>query len=617
MGAVLAILGEAGDPELGERLQRMLARSPYRGEPEFLVEGPLAIGIQSLGLDASLAEVGNWLVAFHGYIGNWAELAAERGWRFEDDVSNAYKIAVAFEELGDRLFGRLRGEWALLIWDRRERALLAARDVVGCRPLFAHRYGKRLFLATEIRQAMAGSGTEARCDPGAAADYHLVRFPEAGRTVFEGVRRLPGGVARSFRAPAEELTFIDVEFWNPPPVDRGGTDHRELAEEVRGLIDAAVRRTAPETGAAVSLSGGMDSSSVWATLALQAGPDGLQSGKFKPYSNVYPGLPCDETPYIRSILEFTGVEGDLIDTSAVLASDYLESLCKRLDNPHLPNALPVELVCQSAASNGHDTLLTGSGGDEWLGGSLDYVRELFYSGRMITALLDLSRIRLPARLGGFRRKISLLSPQVGLAARFGFRVATRRAGPSVVSAEHRAAHAAIRGSWWERIRGDELSASRARLVRSMDRLVATCVLEIIEQQAARHGVEVRHPLMDLDIVEFGFAVEPRALIAGRCHKWLLRRAMVGRLPAEVLGRVETTEFNCIFIREESLLKRFSPAREWHLARLGVTDADAIDSRITGAYSRNATFEMIRLVWLESFIRGNFQTGRRGGCGENV
>ena len=76
MGAILAILGEAGDPDLAERLQRMIARSPCRGKPEFLIEGPLAIGIQSMGWDASLTDDGNWLVAFHGYIGNWTELAA-------------------------------------------------------------------------------------------------------------------------------------------------------------------------------------------------------------------------------------------------------------------------------------------------------------------------------------------------------------------------------------------------------------------------------------------------------------------------------------------------------------------------------------------------------------
>ena len=141
MGAILAILGEAGDPELGGRLQRMIECSPYRGEPEFLIEGPLAIGIQSMGWDASLHLGGNWLVAFHGYIGNWGELAPLHGWNFPEDANNAHKIAIAYEVLGNALFSKLRGEWAVMILDRRRGELLAARDVVGCRPMFRSENG--------------------------------------------------------------------------------------------------------------------------------------------------------------------------------------------------------------------------------------------------------------------------------------------------------------------------------------------------------------------------------------------------------------------------------------------------------------------------------------------
>ena len=161
------------------------------------------------------------------------------------------KISLAFEDLGLRLFTKLRGEWALLIWDRRERKLLAARDVVGCRPLFWQRSGGRLFLATEIRQVMAGSRAEARCNPGAAADIHLVRYPEARAHRIRGRPAGTGGVARSFHPSIEDPTTNDVGFWSPPSVDRRKRDSRELVEEVRGLVDSAVKRAVPATGAAV------------------------------------------------------------------------------------------------------------------------------------------------------------------------------------------------------------------------------------------------------------------------------------------------------------------------------------------------------------------------------
>jgi len=612
MGAIVAILGEAGDPEMGERLQCMLARSPHRGEPELLVEGPLAIGIQSMGWDASLAADGNWLVAFHGYIGNWAELAAERGWRFPDGASNADKIAGAFENLGDRLLARLRGEWALLIWNRREQTLLAARDVIGCRPLFAHRHGSRLFLATEIRQVLAGSGAEARCNPAAAADVHLARFPESGRTLFQDVERVRGGVARMYRADGSKPEPRDVEFWSPPLEDRRKRGTEELVEEVRGLLDVAVKRATPESGAGVSLSGGMDSSSVWGTLVGQVGRAELDSGIFRPYSNVYPGLPCDESAYILSILESTGVEGVLVDTTAVTASEYLDALCDRNDHPHMPNALPVELVCEAAAANGHSVLLTGMGGDEWLGGSLDYIRELFYSGRVITAIRDVWSVHLPSRLGGIRQRLACLAPQAGFAARFGRSGASKGSKHAVISDEHQRGAAPIQGSWREQVEGEDFSRSKMNLVGYLDHLASGSILGFIEQQGAWHGVEVRHPLMDMDIVEFGFSVESRALIGGRCYKWLVRQSVADRLPAAITERIETTGFSCLFVQEEKLLKCAPSGRDWNLAQLGVVDAGAIDRHLTGTYSQGVILELIRLWWLEVFVMRNLASGRQTG-----
>jgi asparagine synthase (glutamine-hydrolysing) len=605
MGAIFAVVGEEGDPGLAERLRRMASQSPCRGKAEIHAEGQICNGVQTIGRDASLAGVGNWLVAVHGYFGNLAELSAERGWRIPfnaDDAARIARIGVAFEDLGPRLFTKLRGEWAILIWDRRERVLVAARDVVGCRPLFWQRSGGRLFLATEIRQVLAGSGVEARCNAEAVADIHLVRFPLSGRTVFDGVHGLPGGVARSFHLPAADGIINDFDFWSPPPEDGRRRDRQDLVAEVRGLIEKAVNRSTPERGAAVSLSGGMDSSSVWSTLASMVSPGDLSSGTCAPYSNVYPGLSCDEMPFIRSILEFTGVEGVQIDTSAVVASEYLDRLCDEIDHPHMPNALPVELVCEAAAADGHDVLLTGLGGDEWLGGTLDYIRDLFYSGRVLTALMDLWKIRLPARLGGVRRRIAWLYPQIGLAARFGGRKnAATSIRESLIHTSHRGGEAEIPGSWNERLRTMSFSRSKAALVRMLDHLANGSILEFIEQQGARHGLELRHPLLDLDLVEFSFTIEPRALINGRCHKWLMRRAMADRLPASVTERIETTVFNPLLTREESLLEILPPVDEWRLTRMGVADVDAIVHCLSSPRSEKAVIELIRLWWLEVFV----------------
>jgi asparagine synthase (glutamine-hydrolysing) len=617
MGAVVAILGEAGDSELTDGLQRMLSRSPHRGDPELLIEGPLAIGSQSLNSDASLAEHGNWIVAFHGFVGNWGEMASERSWRFKEESTDAVKIAVGFEDLGAQLFSRLRGEWAVLIWDRQEQTLVAARDIAGCRSLYSHRHGDRTYLATEIRQVLAGSGAEARCNPGTAADFILLRFPERGKTFFRGVDIFPGGIARIYHRKGSDAKVEEAAFWKPPRVRQGQPTEQELIEELRWLLDRAVTRATPSTGATLSLSGGMDSSSVWGTLACLANTEDLQSGKFQTISNVYPGLPCDETPYIVSIHSFTGADGTLIDTAKVLASDYLNQLCGRFDQPHLPNALPLELVCETASANGHTTLFTGVGGDEWLGGSLQYVRELFYAGNVVKAIGDLLRVRLPKGEAGLRNKMAWLTPGLGISRRFGLRVRSPERMRGVVNPAYVDGVSVVPGSWRQRVKGEDLVGSKKELVSCLDRLVAGSVLEIVEAQGAWHGLDIRHPLMDVDVMNFGFSVESRAMIAGRCHKWLLRRAMADRLPKEVTRRIETTVFTDLFTREKELLQEFPPGREWELANLGIALADGIDRRQTAPYSVSDTYELVLLWWLESFLKQHFSSSGAAGPAEEV
>ena len=381
---------------------------------------------------------GNWLVAFHGYIGNWAELAAERGWRFEDSTLQRRqdrRCLRGSERPSVRQVARRVGAAGLGS---------ASADAFGgarCHRLPAS------FLASEWRPPVPGDGNSA--GHGRLGGRSAVQ-PGRGRRLSPrpvsrgGTHRVRGRPApawgsgevfpRSRGRPADgrcralETTPGGTKEHRPPRARRRGPGVDRQRGEESGAKDRSRGVPQRRHGFVERLGD--------AGIARRNGWD-FRTGAFRPYSNIYPGLPCDETPFIQAILDFTGVDGELVDTSTVLASDYLETLCGRIDHPHLPNALPVELVCAAAAADSHSVLLTGLGGDEWLGGSLDYIRELFYSGRMITALHDLWRVRLPSRLGGFRRKIIWLSPQLGLAKRLGFRRTANGAGPSMLRAEHR------------------------------------------------------------------------------------------------------------------------------------------------------------------------------------
>jgi len=549
MGAILAILGEAGDPELGEHVQRMLARSPYRGEPELLVEGPLAIGIQSLGWDASLADDDNWLVAFHGYIGNWTELAAERGWRFPDGASNADKIAVAYEDLSDRLFARLRGEWALLIWNRRTRALLAARDLIGCRPLFQQAFGGRAYFATEVRQVLAGSGAPVEINFETFRKF-LHAEPNRDRSSIRGVRQVPAGGVwdcdADRDAPRTEPFFRFGAEW--PELGRIGLD--EAAGVVRSRLEAAVTRASAARPMGIPLSGGLDSSTVWGILdnlgAVEAARPDIAAFCLR-----YPGRDDDEGDYMGAVLaHHPGPRTDICMFPAMVRP-RLEEAAARADTPYLANIIcQLELV-RAAGVDGRRVILTGHGGDHAFDGDLRDVESAVLDGREPAAAWWAARLVVQHRMlgGACRRLIRVLARRPPIAMSSSPREGEQAASGGL-SAEARALWGGADDALGE--------AGRRSLLKGLTIEQAGWNLTPWEQVGAAFGVDVRHPLLDLDLLETALSVPQKLHLARGFHKGLLRVAAGSDLPEKVRSRRGKMSLSDFVIDGLSLAPREQP-----------------------------------------------------------
>ena len=515
MGAIVAILGEAGDPELAERMQRMLARSPYRGSPEFVVEGPLAIGIQSMGWDASLADDGNWLVAFHGYIGNWAELAAERGWRFPEDASNARKIATAYEDLGDRLFAKLRGEWALLIWDRRVQALLATRDLVGCRPLFQHAFEGRAFFATEVRQTLAGSGAPLEIDLETFRRFLHVE-PNRDRSSVRGVYQVPAGAVWDCDAdhdgPRSE-SFLRFG-WDWPELSSVRLD--EAAEVVHDRLEIAVARASADHPMGVALSGGLDSSTVWGILnnlgSAETGRPDIAALCLR-----FPDRDCDEGVFMDAVLaHLPGPRTDIRMLTAMVLP-CLEEAAARADTPYLPNIISQLELARAAAADGRRIILTGHGGDHAFQGDLRDLEHAALREREPAAMWWAARLVVGQRM-------------LGRACRRLIRLITWRCEATLSSTERGIGQAALGGmptdvrALWAGT-GDSLGeAGRQSILKGLVIEQAGWHLTPWEQVSATFGVDVRHPLLDLDLLEAALSVSQKLHLARGFRKGLLRVA---------------------------------------------------------------------------------------------
>ncbi len=538
MGALLAVLGEAGDPALPGLLQRMTERSPYCGAVERRIEGGLAVAVQSLGWDASLAVAADRLVAVHGYLGRWEREA--RGLDLDPAWPAAKKLALAHRQLGPDLFPLLRGEFALLIHDLERRHLLVLRDVVGCRPLFFEQAGGRAFLATEIQQVLAGSGSTPRLNSDAVVDYLLNRPLAREETIQLPVRRVLPGRSYSFGGAEPCSPPRRTEYWTPPQVRRPAPGMEELVHQLGSLLRSALQASLPDRPFALALSGGVDSPTLWGLLARLAADGDRQAANGAPFSLVYPGMECDERPLIEQVLQRSGSAGRFIDmTGRGPLEAYPELLA--ITGTLFPLTLyQFGPLFEAAGREGRNVLLTGLGPDDWLRGNLGYIPDLLLRGRLPSALRDTFTFELPHGLS----RPALLRRLLGQAGRrFLPRLRRDTRPPWLTKTAWQRAGAGTCRYPWDRVR---IPLARRALLRDLERYRSGLFLEPAAQFAASAGMELRHPLLGVDFVEFAFRSPARAFIGGRRFKDLLRLSAGDLLPPEVRDKTRRVVFDCLF-----------------------------------------------------------------------
>ncbi|MDS4058564.1 MAG: asparagine synthase-related protein [Candidatus Contendobacter sp.] len=533
----------------------------------------VAIAIQTLGWDASLAQHEHWVVAFHGFVGNWSDLARARGLSLAGVASDAGRVAVFFARFGEAMFPWLRGEFALLIIDRKEQAVVAVRDVIGTRPLFHQVKDGLLFVASEIRQVRAGSNTPPTMNKVMMASYLLYRPIQQDLTLDQSVSRvMPGHVWRCAAMNPEAAPQVQA-YWTPPPTSESRRyDLNALAEELRALLEQAVTRATPSHPFAVTLSGGLDSGTIWALVAEHAAQGDANAALGIPYSLVFPGMECDESVRIAAMRAKTGAT-QYVEINAAQADllEYLESILDRVDGCVDMTSYHVSLLARQVAMDGRATLLTGLG-DEWITGSFRYLTDDLLAGHWWTVLKALARAT-PYRVKGSSRWRRLLN-ESGLGRLFRWRWLFPKVCPALYLVQEREL-LSPKGNNIGRL----TQSSRAR--RSLDAVLllaqSTLPNEPNEQLAASDCLELRHPLNDLDLVEFGFRTPPRVFTGGIREKQLLRMAVADLLAPDLRELVNKTLFDEVALSYISAVLADSASVRWVLVQQGLVNELALDS----------------------------------------
>jgi asparagine synthase (glutamine-hydrolyzing) len=516
----------------------MNAKLAHRGpdsEGTFL-DGGVGIAARRLSIidldtgDQPLAnEDGSVRVAQNGEIYNYRELRDElatKGHRFASH-GDTEVIAHLYEEYGLDFATRLRGMFAVAIWDAREQQLVLARDRFGIKPLYYREADGELRFASELRALPRGE-----VDPEALEAYLAFNFVPAPYSIFQGTFKLPPGHLLVWKEGKARLD----RFARPQPAD--ADDLRKepaetLAEELRARMRDSVRaHLVSDVPVGVFLSGGVDSS-LLAALAAEESTKPLRT-----FTIGFEERSFDETAGARKVAERYGTN----HRELVLRPEpelLLRALAEVFDEPFADSsALPTYLVSQLAAED-VKVCLSGEGGDELFGGYYTYSADLLAArfgpiarlARPFAELLPSSNARISFDYKAKRfTRAAHLPP---LERHHGWK--------EIFTPELRTELRSRRSDFdpvellRERYAETEQAEPLARL-QDVDLGIPLVddLLVKTDRSSMAHSLEARVPFLDSAVTGLALALPRRLKVSGLKKKILLRRAAEPLLPREVV-----------------------------------------------------------------------------------
>lgn len=554
--------GIAGFVGLGDRdaliaMTRALAHRGPDGEglhvdpdlPAFLGHRRLAIIDIDGGYQPMWDATGEIGVVYNGEIYNHRELRREleaKGHRFQSDHCDTEVLVHGYKEWGEGLPARLNGMFAFCILDKPRRRLFLARDRFGEKPLYYSTKPGFFGFASELTALARHPAVSSTIDGRALQKLFGYGFIPAPYSFLEGVRKLPGGAW--MRVEIDGPAVHVERYWRfrmEADHGLGDADEPRLVEELRHLLAQSVeRRMMSDVPLGLFLSGGIDSS---ASLAFASRHE--RAEPIKTFTIGFNEASFDESVYAEQVARRYGADHhvDIVDVARM--RDEIESVLAHLDEP-LGDAslLPSTVLCRFARKS-VTVALSGDGGDEMFAG-YDPFRALrparVYQAAVpqpvhraiaaVVARLPVSSknmsldFKLKKTLSGLSWPAKLwnpvwLAPLDPEAARDVFET------PVVAEDLYEEAIAL-----WEEGTGRGLCHYDRTTEFYANFYLQDDILTKMDRAAMRASLESRAIFLDNDLVDFAARLPARFKFRQGRGKYLLRKALDGMLPDEILNR---------------------------------------------------------------------------------
>jgi asparagine synthase (glutamine-hydrolysing) len=520
-------------------------------------------------------ETGNWAL-LNGEIYNHLEVRqalGDRPWRSRSDTETVLRGYAAW---GAACLDRLKGMFAIAIWDAADRSLWCARDRFGIKP-FSYWTGPGHFVfASEVRALLASGLVARRIDRRGLAGY--VRFGSVPdpHTLIDGVKSLRPG--EWIRVDGGRVTETRT-YWRAGPVDRLlGPPAPDVVEEVREGLGRSVREhLLSAVPVAAFLSGGVDSAVVTAMAASAA------TRALRTFTVGFAERELDESAGARAVALRYGTQHREVRLSDAEAASLVPEAVRALDQPSA-DGVNTYVVSRAVAREGLKVVLSGLGGDELFGGYRTF--RLLALAERWSPLVGLvpARVRRGARRGGAgERAAEMTSRGTPLALRY----ESLRAFWSRRELESMGLDPGI--GLGAEDPGPAVPAATRISVLELGGYLRSTLLRDADAMSMAHSLELRVPFLDHELVESCLRNRAAARRPWRDYKGLLRRAAGDSLPA---GIGEGGKRGFVLPMDRWMRGALRPFVAEGLAALDGSGAlPAVDTR---ALSRR--FESRRLPW---------------------
>ena len=525
------------------------------------------VDLSPAGHQPMFSASGRWVTVYNGEIYNHAAIrvSLERAglapaWRGHSDTET---LLASIEAWGlEATLERSVGMFALALWDRQERVLHLARDRLGEKPLYVGKAGPVLLFGSELKAMRAHPEWRGDIDRDALTAYFRYGYVPAPASIHRGISKLPAGTILSVaQADMHAASLPSARpYWSYEAAARSGAvepfrgSEDEALEELARLVEQAVSlQRVADVPLGAFLSGGVDSSTVVATMQAQS------SDPVRTFTIGFTDSAYDESTHAESVARHLGTQHTRLTVTPADAMSVIPRLPTIYDEPFADSS-QIPTACVSALARRHVTVsLSGDGGDELFGGYARYwnasptVRvagaipsPLRHALRTAIGMVPAAAIDLLARPVAHR--IPELRGDLASLKLRRFASLLRASGPQEVY-RHRVTH-------WDPsdglvLGGTEVptayrndpqaladASSFEQWMMNADALVylPDDILVKVDRAAMSVSLETRVPFLDHRIVEFALSLPPSMKIRGHDGKWLLKRLLDRHVPRSLVER---------------------------------------------------------------------------------